>query len=126
MKTIVIVFCLILGMVGTCRKAINVGPTAQGEVIEKKATLIYELPVDGCSWHFTIDNGDESRRFAPTEASEQNVREFAEKNNLFRTGRMRGEVTIKYRPTNKKRTIVCGFGGQVTLEEIDVLAISLP
>ncbi|GAA4446920.1 hypothetical protein GCM10023189_02580 [Nibrella saemangeumensis] len=125
MKTIAIIFCLIAGAVWTCQKTTDIEPAA-AEVIEKKAILVYELPVDGCSWHFSIDNGDESSRFAPTEASEKKVREFAEKSNLFQTGLMRAEVKIRYQITGKSRTIECGFGAKVPLEEIDVLDIALP
>lgn len=124
MKTIAIIFCLITGMVWTCQKTSEVEPMAQGESVETKAVLVYELPVDGCSWHFLIGNSDSPGQFAPTEESEKKVREFAEANKLFQTGLMRAGVKIKYQSTGKKRTIVCGFGGQVPMNEINVLEIT--
>lgn len=90
---------------------------------EYTATVIYQLPADGCSWHLRIQQGEASRLFAATEASEKKLVDFVEKNGLGPDGTSRTPVVVNLHPTSRKRDIICGWGSKQTLDEAEVLSI---
>ncbi|MPR33524.1 hypothetical protein [Salmonirosea aquatica] len=92
------------------------------EVVDTPARIVSNLAVDGCEWHFEIANADSSTitTYVPTVSSEPKVKTLVPKYGTEDAYSFI-DVNIKYRLTNQKRTITCGFGhkSEVTAIEID-------
>ena len=94
------------------------------DYITREATLSDNLPVDGCSWHFTVNVGDEWSQFVANETSQPKVDEIIQSlvtvssNGLYST-----KVEISFKPTGTKRKVQCGWGTATELDEIDIRSI---
>lgn len=97
------------------------------QTIETRARIVSNLAVDGCEWHFEIMNQDSSgiptfTTYVPTRASEPRVKAAVPKYGT-EDAYYFVDVEIKYRPTNEKRSIVCGFGKTSEVEVIEIVEI---
>ena len=95
-----------------------------GDYITQEATLSDNLPVDGCSWHFTVNVGDEWNQYIANETSQAKVDEIIQSlqtvaaNGLYST-----KVEMTYKLTGTKRKVQCGWGKTPELDEIDIKTI---
>ena len=91
------------------------------DVIETRARIVSNLAVDGCNWHFEVANADSSNitNYVPTAASEPKVKAAVPKWNTEDAYSFI-DVNIKYRLTNQKRMLECGFGSKSEVEAIEI------
>jgi hypothetical protein len=80
--------------------------------------------VDGCDWHFEVWNADSTTitNYVPTRASEPKVKAAVPK---FGTEDAYSfiDVDIKYRTSNEKRNLTCGWGKILEVEAIEIVDI---
>lgn len=97
----------------------------KGKVTETRAKVVSNLAVDGCNWHFEVASADSSTitTYLPTVASEPKVKAAVPKWGT-EDAYFFSEVNIRYRVTNQKRTLECGFGRKSEVETIEIDGIS--
>lgn len=113
---ILIVFFGLLAWIGGCHEE----AVLDEDIIEADATWTNMLASDGCSWHFTVQEGKNFISLLPSEASLKTVK--AEVGDIESSYSFT-DVHIKYKLTGGKRTVVCGWGSQQTYDEINVISI---
>lgn len=89
---------------------------------ENEATLMNQLPVDGCDWHFGVDLDDEWGQFVADAKSQPKVDAIiAQAEQEF--GVFQIKVKIRYRLTGTQREVQCGWGKKTKMEEIEIASI---
>jgi hypothetical protein len=120
MKNVIVLLSL-LAWAGCDKSDIEISK----DVVETPARIVSNLAVDGCNWHFEVANSDSSTMttYLPTVASESKVKTAVPKWGTEDAYSFI-DVNIKYRLTNQKRTLECGFGRKSEVEVIEIDAIS--
>ncbi|WP_138477525.1 hypothetical protein [Dyadobacter bucti] len=113
---ILIVFFGLLAWIGGCHDE----TVLDEDIIEADATWTNMLASDGCSWHFTVQEGKNFISLLPSEASLKTIK--AEVGDIESSYSFT-DVRIKYKLTGGKRTVLCGWGSQQTYDEINVISI---
>jgi hypothetical protein len=101
-------------------------------IIEANAILRgNNLPVDGCAEHISlVDNkGDEIKKLLPTEATNSlfvNLMnaEIAKLPKDTYSGNLNIPVTLKYRETQQKTELLCGWNKKSIAEKIEIISIT--
>lgn len=116
-------------LVNTCTKEAedNTAP-----LIEANAIIFNNnLPVDGCAEHISLIDakGDKIKDVLPTEASSAMFRsllnaEIAKLPENTYTGNLNIPVILKYKTTQEKGELVCGWGNKSTVEKIEIVNIT--
>lgn len=98
--------------------------TIPADTLETRTRIVSNLAVDGCDWHFEIWNADSTNitNYVPTKASEPRVKAAVPK---FGTEDAYSfiDVEIKYRITQEKRNLTCGWGKIIEVEAIEIVDI---
>ena len=89
------------------------------------------LPVDGCAERISLINakGEEIKILLPTEASKPlfvnllNI-EIAKLPKDTYSGNLNIPVMLKYRETQRKAELVCGWNKKSMVEEVEIISIS--
>lgn len=89
---------------------------------QEEALLSHTLYADGCDWTLAIRR-DSVLRYAPSESSLSIVQSFVDQQGGFQFGIFSQQVSVSYLPTNRKVTVVCGWGRKETLNEIEIKAL---
>jgi hypothetical protein len=100
-------------------------------IIEANAILYNNnLPVDGCAEHISLldTKGEQLKVFLPTEATKPLFTklinaEIAKLPANTYTGNLNIPVSLKYRITQQKDELMCGWGKKSVVEQIEILAI---
>ena len=121
MKNLIVLMLSLLVWTGCDKSDTEISKDA----VESRARIVSNLAVDGCNWHFEIANADSSTitTYVPTVESEPKVKAAVPKWGTEDAYSFI-DVTIKYRLTNQKRTLECGFGHKSEVEAIEIDAIS--
>ena len=101
-------------------------------VIETTAIVFNNnLPVDGCAEHisFLDTKGDKIKDVLPTEASMKlfmdvlntEIRKVPEGNY---TGNIQIEVNLRYKETEEKGELICGWGNKSIVDKIEIVSIT--
>lgn len=101
-------------------------------VIEATAIVFNNnLPVDGCAEHisFLDAKGDKIKDVLPTDASMElftNIlnEEISKIPKGNYTGNLHFEVNLKYRETNEKGELICGWGNKLIVDKIEIVSIT--
>lgn len=88
-----------------------------------EALLVNQLPVDGCSWHFSIAQNDTTLRYAADQASEESLVLPFIQTQQPSYGVYSLKVEISFRSTQKKRDVVCGWNTISNMDEIEIISI---
>jgi hypothetical protein len=101
-------------------------------IIEATAIIFNNnLPVDGCAEHisFVDAKGEKIKDVLPTDASMKffidvlNVEiNKVPKGNY--TGNIQIEVNLKYKETNEKGELICGWGNKSVVDKIEIVSIT--
>lgn len=116
-------------LVNTCTKESedNTAP-----LIEANAIIFNNnLPVDGCAEHISLIDakGDKIKDVLPTEASSAVFTnllkaEIAKLPANTYSGNIQIPVILKYKTTQEKGELVCGWGNKSTVEKIEIVNIT--
>lgn len=127
MKMLSIILLSVL--VNTCTKESedNTAP-----LIEANAIIFNNnLPVDGCAEHISLIDakGDKIKDVLPTEASSAVFTnllkaEIAKLPANTYSGNIQIPVILKYKTTQEKGELVCGWGNKSTVEKIEIVNIT--
>ncbi|MFY7910381.1 MAG: hypothetical protein ACOVO2_12535 [Emticicia sp.] len=127
MKMLSIILLSVL--VNTCTKESedNTAP-----LIEANAIIFNNnLPVDGCAEHISLIDakGDKIKDVLPTEASSAVFTnllkaEIAKLPANTYSGNIQIPVILKYKTTQEKGDLVCGWGNKSTVEKIEIVNIT--
>lgn len=101
-------------------------------IIEANAILYNNnLPVDGCAEHISLidSKGEEIKILLPTEASKPlfvNLMtiEIAKLPKDTYSGNLHIPVILKYRETQQKNELVCGWNKKSMVEQIEIISIT--
>ncbi|MCE7040648.1 hypothetical protein [Dyadobacter sp. CY312] len=115
MKILIVVFGLLAW--NGCEKQNQI---MKSDVLEADAVWTNMLASDGCSWHFTVVQGDSIVSLAASDVS-MNLIE-GELGNI-ESAYSFTNVHIKYSPTGNNKNVQCGWGATAKMNEIDVLEI---
>lgn len=113
------IFFLVLVLVFTnCTKSNEV--TSLEGFEEHEAVLIYQLPADGCDWHFVVEIAEEVVQLVADNGTLPKVQQFiADQNEASPL-----EVILNYKLTGKNKEVTCGWGTTVKMKEIQVAKIT--
>lgn len=117
MKNLIVLLSLLVWAAGCDKSDTEISK----DVVESRARIVSNMAVDGCNWHFEIANADSSSitTYVPTVASEPKVKAAVPKWGTEDAYSFI-DVTIKYRLTNQKRTLECGFGRKSEVEAVEI------
>ncbi len=117
MKNLIVLLSLLVWSPGCDKSDTEISK----DVVESRARIVSNMAVDGCNWHFEIANADSSTitTYVPTVASEPKVKAAVPKWGTEDAYSFI-DVTIKYRLTNQKRTLECGFGRKSEVEAVEI------
>ena len=101
-------------------------------IIEANAVIYNNnLPVDGCAEHISLVNekGEFLKNYLPTEATRQIFSklldaEAAKLPNGQYSGNLQIPVVLKYRESQQKAELVCGWNKKSTVEQIEIVSIT--
>lgn len=96
---------------------------ASSEYFTSEALLINQLPVDGCSWHFSITQGDVNLRYSADAGSEERLIQPFIQTQSPTYGVYSIKVEISFRLTQKKRDVICGWNTILSMSEIEITSI---
>ncbi len=97
-------------------------------IIEADAILYgNNLPADGCAEHLSLvdDKGDEIQSLLPTAATMAlftNLLNSEAKGETY-TGALRVPVRLKYKETQEKGELLCGWGTKLVVSEVEIISI---
>jgi hypothetical protein len=95
-----------------------------GDYLTQEATLSDNLPVDGCSWHFTVNLGDKQEQYLANETSQAKVDAIIQSlQSVSSNGLYSTKVEMTYKLTGNKRSVQCGWGKTSEMDEIDISSI---
>ena len=118
---------LMISMMVSCQISENANP-----IIEANA-IVYNnnLPVDGCAEHISLIDlkGDEIKSVLPTEATKAIFTDLlnTEITKIPKdtySGNLRIEVLLKYRETQQKAELLCGWNKKSMAEQIEIISIT--
>ncbi len=92
------------------------------DFITADATLANALPVDGCDWHFTMNNSSNFIQYVPDAGSKSTV-EAIIKN--IPAGTFSTSVRLTYKPLGTKQSVQCGWNKKQDIEEINIKTIEV-
>jgi hypothetical protein len=92
-------------------------------ILTAEALLVNQLPVDGCSWHFSIAHNDTTVRYAADQVSEESLVLPFIQTQQPTYGIYSLKVEISFRLTQKKRDVVCGWNTISNMDEIEIISI---
>jgi hypothetical protein len=107
--------------------------TADTSPIMEANAVLYNnnLPVDGCAEHISLvdSKGEQLKVFLPTEATKAVFMklinaEIAKLPVNTYTGNLNISVLLKYRATQQKDELICGWGKKSVVEQIEIIAIT--
>ncbi len=115
--SMIIIWCL---LALACSKT---GGDQTEEYASSEALLVNQLPVDGCSWHFSIVQNDTTLRYAADQASEESLVLPFIQTQQPTYGVYSLKVEISFKLTQKKRDVICGWNTISNLDEIEIISI---
>jgi hypothetical protein len=117
----IICFALTMLFLASCHQT---SLLTEDDYVTQEATLSDNLPVDGCTWHFTVSLGDEWGQFVANESSQAKVDAIIQSlQTVSSNGLYSAKVEMTYKLTNKIRKVQCGWGKTTDMEEIDIKTI---
>lgn len=127
MKILLIIFFSI--MLRTCTTTADEDTSP---IIEANAIIFNNnLPVDGCAEHISLidSKGDKIKDVLPTEASNAVFKnllntEIAKLPKDTYTGNIQVSIILKYKTTQEKGELICGWGNKSTVELIEIVNIT--
>lgn len=121
-KYAVILVCLVFSVACTQSVVESAVESADNDLITKKALLLNQLAVDGCSWHFAVAMGDEWGQYLASDKTSHLVYPLIEKA-MSQTGTYSIGVEITFRLTGAKKEVECGWGKRLSMDEIEVVQV---
>lgn len=93
--------------------------TGEKGYLVREATLTYQLTVDGCDWHFVVEEDEQSKQWVASSASNPVIQKFISQQPAF----SQVEVIITYKLTGATRSVTCGWNTTTQMPEIELAAI---
>ncbi len=103
---------------------VNCESEDQIEYVESSAVYKYDLPADGCDWHFLIKDQSESLQLIEDDQS-ASVTEMLKKEANKVIGLPSVKVEITYRLTGRMKKVQCGWAKIQEMNEINIRKVTV-
>ena len=113
---------ILVGLMLSVACSQSVVEVADNDLITKKGLLLNQLAVDGCGWHFAVAMGDEWGQYLASDKTNHLVYPLIEKA-MTLTGTYSIGVEITFRLTGAKKEVECGWGRDLSMDEIEVVQV---
>lgn len=103
---------------------VNCESEDQKEYIESTAVYKFDLPADGCDWHFLINDKSESIQLIEDDQSASIIEKLKKEANKV-IGLPNVKVDITYRLTGRMKKVQCGWAMNQEMREINIRKVTI-